>query len=38
VSSQQGAELNAVMRQLPLDFGGNLAEQRGAFIHSNLGL
>jgi monoterpene epsilon-lactone hydrolase len=28
MSSQQKAELDALMRQLPLDFGGDLAEQR----------
>jgi hypothetical protein len=28
VSTRQKSELDALMRQLPLDFGGNLAEQR----------
>jgi hypothetical protein len=28
MSSQQKAELDALMRQLPLDLGGDLAEQR----------
>jgi hypothetical protein len=28
VSSQQKADLDALLRKLPLDFGGDLAEQR----------